>query len=41
MAGAGGWGDPQERDPARIAHDIAEGKLSPEHAVRVYGGAAE
>lgn len=37
LAGAGGWGDPAERDPARIAHDIAEGKLSAEHAKSRYG----
>jgi N-methylhydantoinase B len=37
LAGAGGWGDPTERDPARIAYDVAEGKLSVDHAVREYG----
>jgi N-methylhydantoinase B len=35
--GAGGWGDPAKRDPARIAHDVAEGKFSAEYARREYG----
>ena len=37
LGGAGGWGNPAERDPARVAHDVAEGKLSAEHACREYG----
>jgi N-methylhydantoinase B len=37
LGGAGGWGDPAERDPARIAHDVAEGKLSAEYVHREYG----
>ena len=37
LGGAGGWGDPAERDPARVAHDVAEGKLSAEHVRREYG----
>jgi N-methylhydantoinase B len=37
LGGAGGWGDPAERDPARVAYDVAEGKLSAEHAHREYG----
>jgi N-methylhydantoinase B len=27
-AGGGGWGDPAERDPERIAEDIADGKVT-------------
>jgi N-methylhydantoinase B len=27
-AGGGGWGDPAERDPQRIADDLADGKVS-------------
>ena len=37
LGGAGGWGDPAERDPAREAHDVAEGKLTAEHASCEYG----
>jgi N-methylhydantoinase B len=37
LGGAGGWGDPAERDPARLAQDVAEGKLSAEYAHREYG----
>lgn len=31
-AGGGGWGDPLERDPQAVAHDISEGYISPEKA---------
>ncbi|MBV8122398.1 MAG: hypothetical protein JO081_20970 [Alphaproteobacteria bacterium] len=37
LGGAGGWGDPAERDPVGVAHDVAEGKLTAEHACREYG----
>jgi N-methylhydantoinase B len=37
LGGAGGWGDPAKRDPARIAHDVAEGKFSAEYVRREYG----
>jgi len=37
LGGAGGWSDPAERDLSRVAHDVAEGKLSAEHAHREYG----
>ena len=37
LGGAGGWGNPAERDPARVAHDVAEGKLSAEDASSEYG----
>ena len=35
-AGAGGWGDPVERDPAAVARDVRNGKLSAEYARREY-----
>jgi N-methylhydantoinase B len=35
-AGAGGWGDPLERDPAEVARDVMNGKLSAEYARREY-----
>ncbi len=31
-AGGGGWGDPLERDPELVAHDVREGYISPEKA---------
>ncbi len=34
--GGGGYGDPKERDPARVAHDVKEGWVTPERARRVY-----
>jgi N-methylhydantoinase B len=36
-AGGGGYGDPQRRDPALLARDIAEGYVSEESAGRDYG----
>lgn len=36
-AGAGGWGDPFERDPTRVLEDVRDGKMSAEHAEREYG----
>jgi len=36
-AGAGGWGDPRERDSARVAGDVREGKISANRARHVYG----
>jgi len=41
LAGAGGWGDPFQRDPDHIAFDVAEGKISVAHARREYGVAIE
>jgi N-methylhydantoinase B len=35
--GGGGWGDPRERDPARVRADVADGILSTEAARREYG----
>ena len=37
LAGAGGWGDPLERDPERVLHDVREEKLTPAYAEREYG----
>ena len=37
MPGAGGYGDPLERDRASIVHDLEEGYISPESAIRDYG----
>ncbi|HEX4009420.1 MAG TPA: hydantoinase B/oxoprolinase family protein [Solirubrobacteraceae bacterium] len=37
MPGGGGYGDPRERDPARVRRDIEEGFISPEGAVTDYG----
>jgi N-methylhydantoinase B len=36
-AGAGGWGDPLERDPARVLEDVRDGKVTVEHAEQEYG----
>ncbi len=35
--GAGGYGDPLERSPDRVAADVREGAVSPEAAAHVYG----
>jgi N-methylhydantoinase B len=37
LAGAGGYGNPLERDPARVAHDVREEKLSIDYVRREYG----
>ena len=39
--GGGGWGDPFERDPARVAEDVRQGFVSPERARRDYGVALD
>jgi N-methylhydantoinase B len=36
-AGGGGWGDPRRRDPAAVAADVLNEKVSPEAALRLYG----
>lgn len=36
-AGGGGWGDPAQRDPERVAADVADGKVSAEAARELYG----
>ncbi|MEE8442410.1 MAG: hydantoinase B/oxoprolinase family protein, partial [Dehalococcoidia bacterium] len=36
-AGAGGWGDPLERDPQHVLDDVRNEKLSAEYARREYG----
>ncbi len=35
--GGGGWGDPRERDPARVARDLARGYVTPAEALADYG----
>ena len=35
--GAGGYGDPLERDPAQVAADVRDDAVSPEAALAVYG----
>ncbi len=35
--GAGGYGPPRERDPAAVRRDVAERRLEPEAARRIYG----
>jgi len=37
LAGAGGYGPPAERDPARLAGDLADGFVTREDAKRAYG----
>jgi N-methylhydantoinase B len=39
--GGGGYGDPRERDPVRVAEDVADGLLSPDRARAAYGAAWE
>ena len=36
-AGGGGWGDPLERDPAAVADDVLNEKVSVEAALELYG----
>jgi N-methylhydantoinase B len=36
-AGGGGWGDPFDRDPAAVADDVMNEKVTPEAALRLYG----
>ncbi|MEM9881187.1 MAG: hydantoinase B/oxoprolinase family protein, partial [Pseudomonadota bacterium] len=35
--GGGGYGDPKQRDPERVAKDVADGIVSREWARQVYG----
>lgn len=37
LAGAGGWGDPLDRDPAKVLRDVRNELVSPEAARRAYG----
>ena len=34
--GGGGYGDPKDRDPARVEEDLREGYVTPEAAARDY-----
>lgn len=36
-SGGGGFGDPQRRDPARIARDLADGLVTLDQAAKLYG----
>ena len=36
MGGGGGYGPPHERDPERVAQDVASGRISPRRAAEVY-----
>lgn len=36
-SGGGGYGDPLERDPQKVASDVRKGLVSREHASKVYG----
>ncbi len=37
MAASGGYGDPLHRDPAAVAEDVKQGKMTVAHALREYG----
>jgi N-methylhydantoinase B len=37
LAGAGGWGDPLERDPAAVLRDVRNELLSPQKSLADYG----
>src|SRR5262245_8033868 len=41
LAGAGGWGDPFERDPERVRRDVMEEKITAAYARREYGVAID
>ncbi|TVQ29445.1 MAG: hydantoinase B/oxoprolinase family protein [Geminicoccaceae bacterium] len=41
LAGAGGWGDPLERDPEAVLKDVRNELLSPDKAARDYGVVVE
>ena len=41
LAGGGGWGDPLEREPARVLDDVLNEKVSAEGARRHYGVAVD
>jgi N-methylhydantoinase B len=41
LAGAGGWGDPLEREPWRVLDDVLDDKISVEHARDEYGVALD
>jgi N-methylhydantoinase B len=37
QAGGGGFGDPLQRDPALVAHDVWNGKVTADYALRFHG----
>ncbi len=40
-SGGGGFGDPQKRDPQRLAKDLTDGMVSPQQAASLYGAERE
>jgi len=40
-AGAGGWGDPLDRDPQNVLRDVLRDLVSPEAALSEYGVAID
>ena len=41
MPGSGGYGDPLDRDPAAVAEDVAQEKMTVKHALEQYGVAID
>jgi N-methylhydantoinase B len=41
LAGAGGWGDPLDRDAQAVLDDVLDGKITPAHARDAYGVALD
>jgi N-methylhydantoinase B len=41
LGGAGGWGDPRQRDPALVLRDVQEEKITVDYARREYGVAID
>jgi N-methylhydantoinase B len=41
LAGAGGWGDPLERDAQAVLEDVLDAKITPAHARAAYGVALD
>jgi len=39
--GGGGWGDPRDRDSARVARDVARGYITSAEAAADYGFAGQ
>ena len=37
LPGGGGFGDPKQRDPERVAEDVADGLVTSEAAIQDYG----
>jgi N-methylhydantoinase B len=41
LAGAGGYGDPKQRSRAQLKRDVADGYISKEKAIELYGASKE